>query len=276
MWIYTPNDINPEKDSFTLEKLLMVKNKWELHAINASGTLDTDRVSLCQWQGSPSSHTIDTRPFASGHPDPEQHVPSRWPRWGFEFASLPFEPLALTPAYPCWRKMRFRPASVHTTVSLTSSLDHDKCSLARHLWWEGFNSNMLTWAAIAALDRASSLFPCVSPVELAPKVRPGVFFQLALAGTEARGAADWFEGLVPTTRPGLENASGSLEPREQMFPIVRKLGFKSRRGEKEVEGSEVEGRWRGESEVNLYILKEGAIEKSKNWCNAPSPFEQGM
>lgn len=28
------------------------------------------------------------------------------------------------------------------------------------------------------------------------------------------------EGFVPTTRPGLEKASGSLEAREQMFPIV--------------------------------------------------------
>ena len=51
------------------------------------------------------------------------------------------------------------------------------------------NLDMLTCAAIAALDRASSLFPCVSAVELSPNVRPGVFFQLALAGTEARGVA---------------------------------------------------------------------------------------
>lgn len=49
-------------------------------------------------------------------------------------------------------------------------------------------SESLTWAAIAALDRASSLSPWAPA--LSPNVRPGLFFQLAFAGTEARGAAD--------------------------------------------------------------------------------------
>jgi len=48
-------------------------------------------------------------------------------------------------------------------------------------------------------------------------VRPGVAFQFAFAGTEARGLAFW-DGAVPTTRPGWLKLSVSL--REQMLPIV--------------------------------------------------------
>lgn len=45
----------------------------------------------------------------------------------------------------------------------------------------------LTCAAIAAFDRASSLPPCAPGCADSPSVRPGVFFQFALAGTGARG-----------------------------------------------------------------------------------------
>lgn len=70
---------------------------------------------------------------------------------------------------------------------------------------------------MAALERASSPPPCASGA-LSPRVRPGVSFQLVLAGTEARGA--WPAGAVPTTRPGPEKDSGLFAEREQMLPMV--------------------------------------------------------
>lgn len=58
------------------------------------------------------------------------------------------------------------------------------------------------------------------------------------------------EGFVPTTRPGLEKASGSLEAREQMFPIVvdggAELNEVAGKGEWRMENGE--GR-RGETSV---------------------------
>jgi hypothetical protein len=83
---------------------------------------------------------------------------------------------------------------------------------------DSFKQMVLTCAAIAALDRASSLPPCCG--ELSPSVRPGVFCQFALAGTEARGAVDCPDGGAPTTRPGPAKASGSFDEREQILPMV--------------------------------------------------------
>lgn len=71
---------------------------------------------------------------------------------------------------------------------------------------------------MAAFERASSPPPCVF-CALSPRVRPGVFFQLFLAGTGARGA-DWPVGAVPTTRPGPEKDSGLFAEREQMLPML--------------------------------------------------------
>lgn len=88
---------------------------------------------------------------------------------------------------------------------------------------------MLTCAAIAAFDRASSLPPCVPAGVLSPSVRPGVFFQLVLAGSGARGRAEESEGcwlaLVPTTRPGPVKESGLLAEREQMLPMFVLVGW---------------------------------------------------
>lgn len=85
---------------------------------------------------------------------------------------------------------------------------------------------VLTCAAIAAFDRASSLGPCVPAGVLSPSVRPGVFFQFVLAGSGARG---WAEGcwvaLVPTTRPGPVKESGLLAEREQMLPMFVLVGW---------------------------------------------------
>lgn len=88
---------------------------------------------------------------------------------------------------------------------------------------------MLTCAAVAAFDRASSLGPSVPAGVLSPSVRPGVLFQLVLAGSGARGCAEVSEGswlaLVPTTRPGPAKESGLLAEREQMLPMFVLVGW---------------------------------------------------
>lgn len=87
-------------------------------------------------------------------------------------------------------------------------------------------NDRLTCAAIAAFDLASSLGPCAPGCGLSPSVRPGVFFQFALDGSGARGCADVLDGWgAPTTRPGPAKASGSLEEREQMLPMLVCLGI---------------------------------------------------